>query len=72
MLRSRKENWNYTPTLSSATKHGLMPGVTGAGDTTLNPFDVFKVKISAPENQQCYVDNDGAWCANITISESFR
>ena len=65
------EGWEYSPTLSGATQCGLKAGATGAGDTTLNPLDVFKVKKSEPENQKCYVENDGVWCDGITIPESF-
>lgn len=63
--------WNYTPTISRATACGLKKGYTGDNDTTINPLSVFKVKVSKPEEQTCTVHNDGEWCANITIPESF-
>ena len=65
-------NWQYTPTISSATKCGLKPGYTGDRDTTIDPLLVFKRKLSAPEKQTCSVDNDGVWCANITIPDGFH
>lgn len=64
-------NWKCTPTLSGASKCGLMAGTRGDGDTTLNPLDVFKCKVSPPENQTCSVENDGKWCSNIQIPDSF-
>ena len=65
-------NWEYTPTLKGGTTCGLKKGIRGEGDTSVNPLNVFKRKISAPENQTCTVDNDGVWCANITIPGTFR
>ena len=64
--------WNYTPTLASPTKCGLMPGLTGEADTTVNPLDVFKRKISEPEKQTCSVTNDGVWCSGISCPGSFE
>lgn len=64
-------SWQYTPTLTGATACGLQPGSRGSGDTTINPLDVFRIKTSAPENQSCDVENDGVWCAGITLPKTF-
>lgn len=65
------KDWQYTPTLTQNTACGLKAGTRGSGDTTINPLDVFKLKVSPPENQTCFVDNDGTWCAGIKVPGSF-
>lgn len=64
--------WNYTPTLTGNSGYGLKAGIRGAGDTTINPLFVVRIKDSAPENQKCSVVNDGVWCSGISVPRTFK
>ena len=67
-------SWNYTPTISVASgnlRAGTRDTATTTDTSTCNPLDVFKRKLSAPENQTCTIYYDANYRTRTAGTGSF-